>query len=70
MWQLNNLQSACALHPETTSFSAICLDAIGVSVYPERDKHLYVCGAYGTGKSKFLENLIQASYETPFLEIY
>lgn len=25
----------------------------------ERDKHLYVCGSTGTGKSKFLENLIR-----------
>jgi hypothetical protein len=25
----------------------------------ERDKHLYVCGGTGTGKSKFLENLIR-----------
>ena len=25
----------------------------------DRDKHLYVCGGTGTGKSKFLENLIQ-----------
>ena len=25
----------------------------------ERDKHLYVCGGTGTGKTKFLENLIQ-----------
>jgi hypothetical protein len=25
----------------------------------ERDKHLYVCGGTGTGKSKFLQNLIQ-----------
>jgi hypothetical protein len=25
----------------------------------ERDKHLYVCGVTGTGKSKFLENLIR-----------
>src|SRR2546426_11861403 len=24
-----------------------------------RDKHLYVCGGTGTGKSKFLENLIR-----------
>src|SRR5258708_22184599 len=24
-----------------------------------RDKHLYVCGSTGTGKSKFLENLIR-----------
>jgi Type IV secretion-system coupling protein DNA-binding domain len=25
----------------------------------ERDKHLYICGGTGTGKSKFLENLIR-----------
>src|SRR5882724_9287409 len=25
----------------------------------ERDKHLYVCGGTGTGKSKYLENLIR-----------
>jgi DNA helicase HerA-like ATPase len=25
----------------------------------ERDKHLYVCGGTGTGKSKFLEHLIR-----------
>jgi hypothetical protein len=25
----------------------------------ERDKHLYVCGGTGTGKSKFLENLVR-----------
>src|SRR5258708_28770408 len=24
-----------------------------------RDKHLYVCGGTGTGKSKFLENLVR-----------
>jgi hypothetical protein len=24
-----------------------------------RDKHLYICGGTGTGKSKFLENLIR-----------
>jgi Type IV secretion-system coupling protein DNA-binding domain len=27
--------------------------------HTERDKHLYVCGGTGTGKSKFLENLIR-----------
>ena len=33
----------------------------GVLGFPrtERDKHLYVCGGTGTGKSKFLENLIR-----------
>lgn len=33
----------------------------GVLAFPrtERDKHLYVCGGTGTGKSKFLENLIR-----------
>src|SRR5438045_5687447 len=25
----------------------------------ERDKHLYICGGTGTGKSKFLEHLIR-----------
>jgi len=25
----------------------------------QRDKHLYICGGTGTGKSKFLENLIR-----------
>jgi len=25
----------------------------------ERDKHLYICGGTGTGKSKFLESLIR-----------
>ena len=25
----------------------------------ERDKHLYLCGGTGTGKSKFLENIIR-----------
>ena len=25
----------------------------------ERDKHLYVCGGTGTGKSKFLEHLLR-----------
>ena len=32
--------------------------AIGMS-RAERDKHLYVCGGTGTGKSKFLENIIR-----------
>jgi hypothetical protein len=32
--------------------------ALGLS-RTERDKHLYVCGGTGTGKSKFLENLIR-----------
>ena len=33
-------------------------DSLGLS-RTERDKHLYVCGGTGTGKSKFLENLIR-----------
>jgi hypothetical protein len=32
--------------------------ALGISA-SERDKHLYICGGTGTGKSKFLENLIR-----------
>lgn len=34
------------------------LGSLGMSP-AERDKHLYVCGGTGTGKSKFLENLIR-----------
>jgi DNA helicase HerA-like ATPase len=32
--------------------------SLGLS-HTERDKHLYVCSGTGTGKSKFLENLIR-----------
>lgn len=32
--------------------------SLGLSRH-ERDKHLYICGGTGTGKSKFLENLIR-----------
>jgi len=33
-------------------------ESLGLSS-TERDKHLYICGGTGTGKSKFLENLIR-----------